>query len=278
MGGVRRVGQDSGVAPAVDSGPGGLADAAGASDAEGGLDAQSPTDSGPSPPPRDAGSLPDAVVPDSGAEDAGVAPVAVTIRELQDPVASRHPALETVVRLSNVVVTAVYSSGQNLGSFWVQEPAGGPYSGIFVYVETPLVGLWPVAPGDRLTLVGRYTEYFDLSEVVLQAVESQVAGGELLPEARSPLDVADDGALAEAYEGVLVIVSGLQVISENPDAPMDFGEFQVSGGLRIDDALYRVEPRPLPGTTIDYVAGVLNYAFEHFKLVPRSPSDVGPMR
>ncbi len=47
--------------------------------------------------------------------------------------------------------------------------------------------------------------------------------------------------------------------------------------MRIDDALFRVTPRPTAGMTVEWVVGVLNFAFDHVKLLPRSALDVGPI-
>jgi hypothetical protein len=182
--------------------------------------------------------------------------------------------LEARVILMNVAVTAVQASGTSAGSFWVQDPLGGPYSGILIFVPPPRVGIYSVVPGDRLTLTGLYKEYFDVTEVELETIDSQTAGSEVLPIELSPSDIATGGTLGEPYEGVLVRVSNVSVLNSNPDDPMDFGEFMVTGGLRVDDQLYRLVERPPIDTFLPFIVGVLHHAFAEFKLLPRGPNDL----
>jgi hypothetical protein len=216
-------------------------------------------------------------VADSGGEEADsgiVMPVELSIRALQDESNSAHPVMDTRVRLSGVIVTAVQTMGDDEGSFWVQDPLGGPYSGILIYVPPEKVGIYTVVPGESLVLNGVYKEYFDVSEVVLDTIETQTPGEEPPPTELSPGEIATGGTLGEAFEGVLVRVSSLTVVSENPDVPMDFGEFMVNGDLRIDDQLYRLTPRPPIDTSITYIIGVHHHAFANYKLLPRSALDI----
>ena len=52
------------------------------------------------------------------------------------------------------------------------------------------------------------------------------------------------------------------------------GEFEVTGGLRVDDDLFAVTPDPILGDSFSSITGVLNYGFENRKLLPRSAADV----
>jgi len=88
-------------------------------------------------------------------------------------------------------------------------------------------------------------------------------------------EVGTGGALAEPLEGMVVTVSGVAVTSSNPDAPSDYGEFELDECLRVDDQLSDVlVPQPPEGTTYSTLTGVLTYTYGHAKLEPRGPEDV----
>lgn len=223
-------------------------------------------------PPADAG-FRDAGFADAGFPDSGAPSGAVTVYQLQDPTRTGHPAVDSPVRLVDVIVTAVAVGGGTDGSFWVQEQGGGPYSGILVFRPTavPVTG---VQVGDRVTVTGTYTEYFDVTEVILSTLESAVPAVPPVPARVAALDLANGSASAESWEGVLVRVESVTVLDDMPDAPDDFGEWVITGGLRVDDQLYSVEPRPSVGTVIQSIVGIQHHAFENYKLLPRSAADV----
>jgi predicted extracellular nuclease len=246
-----------------------------------------PADTGVAP-PADTGVIPnrDAEVsadrpeldagrgfPDATSPDAGMPATAISIRTLQDETAAGRPAVGALVRLQNVIVSAIQASGDSAGSFWVQESGGGPFSGILIFVPLERVGTFSVREGDILNITGIYAEYFDVTEIEYQEHEYVGSGSAPLPQEVDPADIANGGSLGEAFEGVLVRVSSVTVLSDNPDAPMDFGEFMLTSGLRIDDQLYRLSPRPLSGTFLTSITGVHHHSFANYKLLPRSASD-----
>ncbi|MEQ8279859.1 MAG: hypothetical protein RMA76_03895 [Deltaproteobacteria bacterium] len=223
-------------------------------------------------PGRDGGSVPPRDGGVNTVRDAGPAQ-ALTIYDIQDVSSPLYPGENAAVELRNVVVTAVVTEGGQAGSFYVQESAGGQYSGVFVFL--PMNAPVPsVQVGDRVTLTGTLEEYFGLTEVRFGSLIARTAGTPLTPEVVSAASIATGGIFAEGYECVLVEVQNVSVTDPNPDAPMDFGEFAVTGGLRVDNALWPPLPRPPLGTQIDFVAGVLHYAFENFKLLPRGGADI----
>lgn len=230
------------------------------------------------PPEADAGSPPvDAGPPDSGVTrpDAGPPPGALPVQALQDPTHPQHPAIDSEVRLYEVIVTAVISGGQSDGSFWVQEAGGGPFSGVLVFLPSgvPNPG---VQVGDRVTLTGTYTEFFDVTEVVLISLDTAVPGAPPAPMTVPALELANGSPTAEQWEGVLVRVSGVTVLDTMPDAPDDFGEWVVTGGLRVDDMIFALEPRPSVGTSFTAIVGVHHHSFENYKIEPRDAADFVP--
>jgi hypothetical protein len=192
-----------------------------------------------------------------------------TIYQLQDPDDPVRPAEGTLVSIEAVVVTAV----QTGGSFWVQAPAGGPYSGLFVRAERPQ----GVSIGDVVDVVGTLSERFGLTNVVLESVA--VVGFVDPPEPAVVLvDDLAQAVTAELWESVLVRVEDVTVTRSNPDFPDDYGEFLLEDVLRVDDWLYLIEPDPAFGDAFTSITGVLNYSFGNFKLEPRFAQDVQQAR
>jgi len=84
----------------------------------------------------------------------------VTIQQVQDP--SMAPG--TAVNLQNVVVTAVDTFGTRVGDFWVEEPEGGPFSGVLIFPpSTALTIVQGLNPGDIVTITGGEKDEFALS-------------------------------------------------------------------------------------------------------------------
>jgi predicted extracellular nuclease len=194
------------------------------------------------------------------------------IYDLQDPQCPDHidPAPKAnpgvAILLKAVVVSAVFSD-----TFFVQEAPGGPYSGIAVYAHGSFLGNLKL--GDVLDIEGSYFEYFDLSQIYLAKYTE--AGGAAAPEPyliEEPSWVATDGPLAEMFEGVLVRVEDLVTTHTQPDCPHDFGEFEVSGGLRVDDMGVAWDARL--GDNFGAIVGPLQYAFGNTKLEPRNDADL----
>ncbi|HRI72033.1 MAG TPA: hypothetical protein PK156_47700, partial [Polyangium sp.] len=95
-----------------------------------------------------------------------------------------------------------------------------------------------------------------------------------------PADIATGGTKAEGYESMLVQVGDVAITVVNSDDPMDFDEFTVTGGLRIDDQCtdaikdMGLNNTCAVGSTFPAITGVLGYSFNNFKLTPRSATDI----
>ena len=238
-----------------------------------------PKDNGPAPdtapPVEEPPPLPD-VTPDSTlcSEPGG----GVNIYDLQNPDCPEHPFPEPTeapgltVELKDVVVTAVFGD-----TTFVQDPQGGPYSGIAVFTHG-LPALDVIQPGMVMDIVGSYTEYFQNSQVRLTSWEQ--VGSQAVPEAFviHPHHVSTNGAISEWFEGVLVRVENVETIHTKPDCPQDWGEFLVTGNLRVDDAGNRPPPEiPLwdarLGDKFTAITGPMTYLFGNTKIEPRTAAD-----
>lgn len=195
------------------------------------------------------------------------------IFDLQDPSCPDHPTPEPTgppgldVELEGVVVSARFSK-----TFFVQEPQGGPWSGIAIYSHG--MNTSQLSPGTVVDVKGAFQDFFGLSEVYLDELTVISEGVEPTPYIIDYPDyIATDGALAEAFEAVLVRVETVTVTNTKPDCPHEFGEFMVTGKLRVDD-MGSVTYEPDVGDELGYVTGPLNYAFGNSKLEPRNDGDI----
>jgi imidazolonepropionase-like amidohydrolase len=201
-----------------------------------------------------------------------------SIEALRDPADADHPDDGTVVVITDAYVTGIRLGMGSLG-FYVQDDTLLPYSGIFVYTG----GAPDVEVGNRVSVSGTYTEYFELSEIVANSYVVDDAGTVLPFE---PIDFADPGdlgalATAEPYESMLVSVGAVSIVDDNPDGGSDFDEFSVSGPLRIDDQVFDNaigsglgNDCPV-GTDFTGIVGIEGFSFSNYKLMPRFAEDIG---
>lgn len=221
------------------------------------------------------------------------APTHLRVQDVQDPTSAAHPASGTRVALAGpLVVTAIDAFAEaagtgTVGNVYVQDMAAATaaYSGVLVFLPTTFgCGAAPLAVGDQVYVAGRYDEYAGdppslsvgtLTELVAGTVACVSAGP--MP---SPVLVADPATLAgnvpleagtgEPYEGVLVELRGIDVTA----APGPFGEWRVTGSMRVDDDLYAATPPPASGERLGSLVGVIDSANGNYQLTPRSVDDV----
>lgn len=180
---------------------------------------------------------------------------------------------------TDVTVAGVVTGVGGFGIF-VQDEAGGPYSGAWAYLGGDWEDDWgTLVVGDRVTLTALYNEYNDLTELnVTDAATPSVVrtggGAGLVP---SVVDLGDLVADPEPWEGVLIEVGPVEVGSLPSDDT--FGEWEIVDAsdddvvLLVNDSLY-AWPDPLViGQAFDAVAGPLNYTFDAFKIEPRDAAD-----
>ena len=178
----------------------------------------------------------------------------------------------THVTLEDVVVTVGCSElYPDLRYMYIQEPAGGEYSGIMVY------GMWadqvPVKParGDVVTITAEYVEYSDLSELKFSVPGQDtcfITGTATVPAAEL-LDLPT--MMSEPWEGVLCATECCEV-----GADLGYGEFEITdcfgAGVYDDRTLNYLDPLPTTGDFYTFV-GVVDYSYGAYKLVPRDNAD-----
>jgi predicted extracellular nuclease len=180
--------------------------------------------------------------------------------------------LQDIVTVEGVVATSGLTFKKD--GFFVQDPMGGEYSGIFVYINMQAIA---VEAGDVLTITGAYDEFFNYSQIkVTNPADVVVTGTAPIPAPAvvAAADVATGGSLAENYEGVLIQVNDAKVTA----AVNMFGEFKIEGDLLVDDLFIAKADwvNPMIGAVYSSITGPLAYSFDEFKLSPPKPADVKP--
>ncbi|MCH9685715.1 MAG: hypothetical protein K0V04_30060 [Deltaproteobacteria bacterium] len=204
----------------------------------------------------------------SGSSDSDTATQGVvddTIYEIQDGTLAEG----VMVDVQGVVVTGVYTN-----AFYVQEPTGGQYSGVYVFINAAPA----VAVGDEVDITGVTEEFNGLTEIdatMGMVTPTGVGGMMLAPEL---VMLADIG---EPWESVLIRIEGAPLTVTDVS---QFDEFDVNDGgvdtAAVDDLLYNVLDFPAVypgfgvGASFTGIQGPLNYSFGEFKVAPREAGDL----
>jgi hypothetical protein len=201
-------------------------------------------------------------------------PCPLSIQAIRNPRDPEHPGIGTPVSVSGLFVTALRPDAGSARGFYAQSTSAEPYSGIFVFTGSMAPG---VSIGHRVTVSGLFERYYGLDELTNPDIQIEQSSTTLpfSPLSLAPHEIATGGALAEAYESMLVQVGVVSVIVENPDAPDDYDELTVTGNLRIDDGLCpTLDNSYAIGSEFSSLTGILSFSFDNHKLLPRMESDI----
>lgn len=178
------------------------------------------------------------------------------------------------VTLQGVVTT---DSSDFVGEYYIEEKDSAWY------------GMWVRDPantflkGDLIEVTGTVEERFGVTRItdVTSAQVLTPGVGVFNPVPVTTGEVGTGGANAEAYESVLIQVENVTVTNPFPDAPSNFGEFEVddgSGPVRVDDAsdAFRGNQDSLFALNdqIGKIIALGYYSFGNYKLIPRDSSDI----
>jgi hypothetical protein len=235
---------------------------------------------------------------DDGADDDGatpdgaVDPEDATLYQIQQG----EVALGTIVNVRGVIITHIDTYGMRRGEdAWVQEPDGGPWSGMLVYhIDTSVLS--DLVPGDIIDIEGAEVVEFAYNDTSGRTVTelSPPQGGALTVTKTGSTDVPapavvdalaigqmTDEAAREAaweqWESVLVTVNNVTALSELDQigsTPQDppFEEFRVTGPLNIDTGLSSIDTITRD-ECLASVTGIFNYFYD-YKVLPRSTADI----
>lgn len=188
-------------------------------------------------------------------------------------------AEDTYVEVKDVIVTAVDTFGDYANNIYVQDPAGGKNSGIFIYRPTvDGAQISDLKVGDKVDVKGVIQHYagpasnpYSDGKVVVQLKNATVTKT-AVGTAPTPSDVTADELKSEPgateWEGVLVRVQAVKVRQE---IDTTYGEFRVDSNLQVDDEFYLHSGVAL-NDCLDIVG--IPVFFYSIKLNPRSATDI----
>lgn len=189
-------------------------------------------------------------------------PVTHTIQEVQgmdfsSPLVDQPVTVEGIITANNMT-----SSTSGVIGYFIQDLAGGAWSGVFVYDNTEAPEI-----GDIVILSATVSEYFDTTELLDVTAFSTVSTGNDVP---APVLLATGTAAnSEPFEGVFVrIENATCTLAETEFGAAYFDDG--SGECSTDDYIYL--PAWELGETYN-IQGPLHYSYEEYKIEVRDAAD-----
>ena len=164
----------------------------------------------------------------------------------------------------------------------MQEPGGGQYSGVWVYVGQNGPDLAALAVGDEVDVSGVTMEFNQLTELDASAGAVTATGvtGLIVDPELLPIETFSDPVAAEPWEGVHVGVVGLPLDLTAIMGGSEYTLGDAGGNVVIDDLLYAsfMDKVAFPGigvgATFDAASGPLNQSGPTYKIAPRTSADL----
>jgi hypothetical protein len=223
-----------------------------------------------------------------GAAGGAIARAVVASAAGAGPAFAQDPNDATIYEVQNglygvnsfVVCDSVTVTGAATNGFWVEEPAGGARSGIWINAISGVPP--PLGPGTRVTVGGLYKEVSGNSEINIgtgiggyaNVVDSTGTGP--APAVLHVGNLRTGSPTAEDWEGVLVVLDS--VLSADTTASSDWRVVEMDGEapgetLLVDNM--STYARPAPGTFITSLTGIMQFiGGANFALEPRNNFDI----
>ena len=198
-----------------------------------------------------------------------------SIYEIQDGTI----AAASMVKVEGVIVTGISATKTGL---FVQEPGGGQYSGVWVYVGKVGPNIGALAVGDEVDVSGVTLEFNQLTEIdaSLGTVTATGVKGLTVDPELLPIDTFADPVTAEPWEAVHVGVLGLPLDLTEVMGGVEYTLADAGGDIVIDDLLYAsfmdkvAFPQIGVGASFDAAFGPLNQSGPVYKIAPRTSADL----
>jgi len=201
-------------------------------------------------------------------------PEVLTIYDIQytdNPLSSPY-----VGKLVKFTGTITADTATALSSFHVQDfdntaHPGAAWNGIMVYTTSNN----KYAVGEKVEIVGSVQEYYGLTEIGNVVSVVKVGTGPVNAEVVTSADIAADSASSEPYEGVLVRINDVTVLTamdSNDDWTVtdNAGKtVQINGYHAVYDYV------PVVDDMIEFITGNIQYSFDKYEFIVRGNDDIG---
>jgi len=188
----------------------------------------------------------------------GIAAYGLTVYDVQYSPTGPSPYEDSVVTVSAIVT----ATGHNGDKYFIGDPSGGPWTGVYIYDFT-----YTVTQGEWVTLTGTVDEYYgytEIKELTSLTVDSTTA---VPPSYSTTCAIAGS---SEALEGVLITLSNLVVVQDSSDVCWVDDGSGIIKMLNGFDYAYDAEV----GDSITSLTGLLIYDWGEFCIEPRSDGDI----
>ena len=185
------------------------------------------------------------------------------------------PLVGQVVTVTGIVTGSDYYVSGNSNRFFMTDPGGGAWKGIFVFNYDIVV-----AEGDEVEVTGTVIEYYGMTELSTITDVTILSTGNAVP---APVIVQTANlvtpATAEQNEGCLVEVQNVVVTS----AQNTYGEWFVTDTsavpCQVDDGFFQLSYVTPPIVITLYmewaiIRGCVDYSYNEYAINPRTPDDL----
>jgi predicted extracellular nuclease len=220
----------------------------------------------------------------------------ITVTDIQStPFVNGRSAYQGAVATVTGIVTADTSDidlGSSGATPWYIQTSNQPWSGMWITgVDSLLRGF---RKGDSISVTGTVLETFDVTNIGAVSSALRLGSGKTLPTpvvrqtGNFSLGISNGNPVAEQWEGMLVRFNNVTVTDVNPTFS-DQKEYAVTDGS--GDVLIRIDGKNMysnivadtsvgktilrAGDKFSYIQGVVWYAFNRYKIVPRGNADFG---
>ena len=185
------------------------------------------------------------------------------------------PLVGQIVTVTGIVTGSDYYVSGNSNRFFMTDPGGGAWKGIFVFNYDFIV-----AEGDEVEVSGTVIEYYGMTELSTITDVTILSTGNAVP---APVIVQTANlvtpATAEQNEGCLVEVQNAVVTS----AQNTYGEWFVTDTsavpCQVDDGFFQLNSVTPPivitiGMEWIIIRGCVDYSYNEYAINPRTPDDL----